>query len=193
MKTGIRPSPLSAIRFQARKLLRQLRSRTDADAALAAAERFRRLRSFAGLSAEGLRAEPERVRLKHALTVVAVENGHGSWPALKAAVEAGAAPIAVSRNGDEWYETGMDVLLNRWFARYDDARASLDEQGGFLLPYRHQFFICEDEGVRVLGLDPEDPDWRRIGHDAVKPADSEAWSRLRERRERVPRRLPARD
>jgi len=178
MKTGIRPTRLSRFRHQARKLLKELRSETDADAARAA-ERFRRLRSFAGLTDDELRAEPERVRLKHALTVLALENGHQSWPAFKAAVAAGEPPAGGVEPGREWYEDGMAVLLNQWFARYDDARATLAKQGGYLFPYAHQFFICEDEGVRILGLDPDDPDWRRIGHDAAKPADPDAWRRLR--------------
>lgn len=37
------------------------------------------------------------------------------------------------------------------------------------------------EGVRELGLDPDDPDWVTIGWDWVRPADDEAWRRLKER------------
>jgi len=65
------------------------------------------------------------------------------------------------------------------------SRASLDERGGFLFPYRRQYFICESEGIRALGLDPEDPDWERIGRDWVQPGDREAWARLRDGRLRV--------
>ena len=54
--------------------------------------------------------------------------------------------------------------------------------GGYLLPYRHQFLVCESEAIRLLGLDPGDPDWERIGRDWVRPADRDAWRRLRDRR-----------
>jgi len=30
-------------------------------------------------------------------------------------------------------------------------------------PYRHHFFVAEGPAIRYLGLDPEDPDWERIG------------------------------
>ena len=88
----------------------------------------------------------------------------------------------------------LDVLLNRWFATYEDARASREQMGGFLLPYSQQFFICEPERIRELGLDPDDPDWKRIGWDWVKPLDRLAWERLREKRVRSGKDLaPSRD
>ena len=80
------------------------------------------------------------------------------------------------------YVASMDAILNRWFTTYEEARASLDAEGGYLLPYRRQFFVTTREGIRELGLDPDDPDWARIGWDWVRPLDAMAWERLRERR-----------
>ena len=54
------------------------------------------------------------------------------------------------------YVTRMDAVLNRWFTTYEDARASLESEGGYLLPYKHQFFVTLSEGIRELGLDSED-------------------------------------
>lgn len=88
------------------------------------------------------------------------------------------------------YVPGHDALINRWFARYEQARASLTSQGGFLLPYASQFFICEAEGIRLLGLDPEDPDWRAIGWNWVAPTDRAAWLRLLEQRIRAAKAAP---
>jgi len=76
----------------------------------------------------------------------------------------------------------MDVLLNRWFRSYDEARAVHDREGGFLLPHKGHFFITDDEGIRILGLNPADPDWERIGWDWVRPKDLAAWTRLEEQR-----------
>jgi len=84
-----------------------------------------------------------------------------------------------------WYQTNLDIFLNRWFSNYEDARASLAEQGGFLLPYRHHFYLCKAEVIKALGLDPDDPDWEAIGHDCARPADDEAFARLRAKRERI--------
>ena len=81
------------------------------------------------------------------------------------------------------YVPQMGAVLNRWFTSYEEARTSLEEQGGYLFPYKKQFFVTEDEGVRELGLNPEDPNWERIGRDWVQPQDEGAWQKLKEQRE----------
>lgn len=186
MKAGIVPT--TEYRSRARQLLKQLRS-DDLTAASAAAVRFLRLRSFAAHTVRQLLENRDRIRLKHALAVVALEHGYDSWLALKAASEHPESSAAVeSRQLDAsllMYTRRMETLLNRWFATYEEARASLEHEAGFLFPYGSQFFVCESEGIRELGLDPRDPDWERIGWDWVKPLDRDAWERLSQKRIRV--------
>jgi len=79
----------------------------------------------------------------------------------------------------------MDAVVSRWFSNYAAARASLEAEGGYLFPYRAQYFVTSAEGVRELGLDPADPDWARIGWDWVTPLDPSAWQRLRTQRSRA--------
>lgn len=167
------PISLRSLRADARRVLKTLQ--VGGPAAVAAAERFRVLDEFRAATAAELAARPERVRLRNALAVIASEHGSSTWSELKHTLQRRLA----------MYEPGMAALLNRWFAAYEPARRSLDEHGGFLLPYRNQFFICEAEGVRLLGLDPADPDWQAIGYDWLRPADARAWGRLCERREAV--------
>jgi hypothetical protein len=81
-----------------------------------------------------------------------------------------------------WYQTNLDVFLNRWFSTYDDARRSLDGDGGFLLPYKKHFFVCEADVIQAMGLEPDDPDWERIGRDGAQPNDQAAYQRLCEKR-----------
>ena len=73
----------------------------------------------------------------------------------------------------------MDAFLNRWYTTYESARSSLESEGGYLLPYKDQFFVTVAGAIRELGLDPVDPDWARIGWDWVRPADAQAWERLK--------------
>lgn len=84
-----------------------------------------------------------------------------------------------------WCPPNLDVFLNRWFTTYEEARRVLESEGGYLLPYRHQFFVCEAPAIKAMGLDPEDPDWARVGRDCARPADEQAYRRLREKREAV--------
>ena len=86
-----------------------------------------------------------------------------------------------------WYQPDLDVFVNRWFPNYEAARRSLESEGGFLLPYRRHFYVCEAGAIRALGLEPDDPDWELIGRDCARPADAEAYGRLREKRERAAR------
>jgi hypothetical protein len=89
------------------------------------------------------------------------------------------------QDGTSMYVPRMDAILNRWFTSYEAARTSLEAEGGYLFPYRNQFFVTLSEGVRELGLDPEDPDWERIGRDWVRPHDRAAWERLHAARQRA--------
>jgi hypothetical protein len=86
-----------------------------------------------------------------------------------------------------WYHPYLDVFLNQWYANYEEARQSLGRHGGFLLPYQKHFFICQPDVIAALGLDPNDPDWDKIGHDCAHPLDAAAFERLREKREKVVR------
>ncbi len=84
-----------------------------------------------------------------------------------------------------WYQSNLDVFLNRWFSNYEDARESLESEGGFLLPYKHHFFVCDSEAIRALGLEPENSDWEKIGWNCVQPMDVQAYRRLSEKRAQV--------
>lgn len=80
------------------------------------------------------------------------------------------------------YVPSMDAIVSRWFTTYEEARTSLDAEGGYLLPHQEQYFVTSPEAIRELGLDPDDPDWARIGWDWVRPCDPMARERLRQRR-----------
>ena len=83
---------------------------------------------------------------------------------------------------DLWYQTNLDVFLNLWYANYEEARLSLNRNGGFLLPYRQHFFVCQPDVIKALGLEPDDPDWEKIGFDCAHPRDAAAFERLRRKR-----------
>jgi hypothetical protein len=87
--------------------------------------------------------------------------------------------------GPLMYVPSMGAFLNHWFITYEDARAHRESQGGFLLPFQHQFFVTVAGAIVELGLDPNDPNWERIGWDWVRPLDSEAWELLRDKRRSV--------
>lgn len=144
-------------KIQASLLLKSLRG-NDAGAEKVA-ERFKQLPEFADFSiADILKANIKR---KHALLLVAIENGFTSWLDLKIQIN---------------FIVGG--YLNAWFTKYSEAKLHLQSVGGFLLPYKNQFFICNANYIKQIGFEPDDPDWKLIGYDWVIPNDKKAWQRL---------------
>ena len=86
-----------------------------------------------------------------------------------------------------WYHPNLDVFLNRWFSNYEEARKSLEGEGGFLLPYQEHFFVCQSDVIEAMGLEPGDPDWEKIGRDCARPDDNDAYQRLYHQREKIVR------
>lgn len=93
--------------------------------------------------------------------------------------------------GSEMYADAMSVFLNHWFTAYEDARTHREAEGGYLFPFRNQFFVTAATAVAELGLDPHDPNWERIGWDWVRPRDQAAWTALRDERRQVLAHRPA--
>lgn len=166
------PKSLDDFKIQARILLKALRS-DDSTQVSSAVERFRAWPPLKRLSMTQFIGANSRIRLKHALAVVAIEAGHDSWASLKNATERLADP------NDRLCPKRPGGFLNAWFSSYDEARACREEGGGYLLPYRSQFFVCGATYIaEALKLAPDDEDWARIGWDWARPRDPEAWKRL---------------
>lgn len=145
-------------KVQASLLLKSLRSQ-DSAISQKAAKRFLRLPEFGNFSFEEIiQFEMKR---KHALVVIAMEKGFTSWADLK-------CQLPFIRGG----------FLNQWFANYDEAKAYQQLNGGFLLPFKNQFFMCDADYIMNLGFNAEDPDWALIGYDWANPDNKEAWQRL---------------
>lgn len=175
------PLSLQECKVRASLLLKELSS-PDTARATRAAERLRALPGFARSSPAEVLARRDSVQRKHALAVIAHEQGHDSWAALKAAREESPPSLVdfealLSRVGG--------LYLNRWFATYEEALASLRAQGGYLFPFRDQFFVCEASLLTTLGVDLTDPDWTLAGPDWVTPLDAAAHSRLEQRLARL--------
>src|SRR5947209_8695629 len=48
----------------------------------------------------------------------------------------------------------MDAFLSHWFARYDEARAYRDTDGGYLFPFGGHYFVTTAPAVRGAGPRP---------------------------------------
>jgi hypothetical protein len=145
-------------KVQASILLKSLHS-DNATIAQKAAKRFQLLPDFRTVSFEEI--AQTGIKRKHALAVIAHEKGFNSWSDLK-------CQLPFIRGG----------FLNQWFTNHAEAKSYQQLNGGFLLPFKDQFFICEAGYINNLGFNAEDPDWTLIGYDWAHPENKEAWQRL---------------
>jgi hypothetical protein len=166
---------LDECKIGASLLLKDLRHE-DRARSLRGADRFRILPYFAPDGPDAIIERRGAIRLKYALAVVAAELGYATWADCKRRLE---PPPSARLDTEAFFPANWGAaFLNRWFARYDEARASLEAEGGYLFPYRRQFFLCEPGFLEARGIDPADPDWDRIGRDWLRPADEAARVRL---------------
>jgi hypothetical protein len=139
-----------------------------------AATRLQRLQTFAGQDLAQISALGA-VQRKYALALVAIEAGYSSWADLKLSLE----PELDFSEFFGWRRFG--IFSHHWFSTYPEARAHLKQCGGYLLPYRQQFFVACEYYIENLGLAVNDKDWKGIGYDWVEPVSPAAHQRLREK------------
>lgn len=108
------------------------------------------------------------IPLKEAFEIIAEAQGFNSWRELKEVYEASSL----------FCPRGSTAHWKVWYATYLEASAHNKANGGYLLPFGKQFFVCETSYLEFLGLDKDDEDLKKVGCDWVDPKDSDAYSRL---------------
>lgn len=158
MNKSRKPFSLKEGKIQASILLKALRS-DNTDTIEKATKRFLCLPEFSALSVADI--PKNEIKHKHALHVIAIENGFSSWMDLKTQLR---------------FIVGGH--LNHWFTTYEEAKTYQKSRGGFLLPYKKQFFIGDAPYLREIGFNPDDINWQLIDFDWVKPCNQSAWQIL---------------
>jgi hypothetical protein len=136
-----------------------------------ALEQLRVLPEFAHRSHAEIGADLQR---RHCLAAVARQLGFRSWTHAKDVL----SDVEQRDFGTLLYPSSCSGHYNIWSASYDEARDIRAAHGGYLLVYRHQFLVVDGAYIDSMGLDPDDPDWDRIGRDWARPGDFAARARL---------------
>lgn len=118
------------------------------------------------------------VRLRDCLNLVSREAGFSDYTHARRVLGGEARPG--EDFGTFWYAPRCAGLLNQWFASYEEARAALKsaKRRSFLLPYKRQFMVVEDDFIRELGLDPEDKAWAGAERNLLKMGEVKSWRTL---------------
>lgn len=114
------------------------------------------------------------IQRRDCLNAIAAELGFSNWHHLK---------IALTGEGEaEEFGTLLyperAAHLNLWYKSYEDAAPVRQARNGYLLAYKRQYLVVDRYFIESLGLDPDDPDWRGIGFDWVRPSSVAARTRL---------------
>lgn len=166
MNHSVSSVSIDEYKIQASLLLKSLQA-NDTSKRNMAIQQLKVVPQLAQLSSEAIQHQAKR---KHALAAIACKHGFGSWQALREHCE--------YQNSQPFVRNYVGGHLNKWFATYEEAKAEQQVAGGFLFPYKKQYFICDQHFVRQMGLDAGDADWQAIGFDWVKPLSIKAWQRL---------------
>lgn len=184
--TKLPHTQLEEYKIKASILHKQLKS-DDLEVALQAAVRFQRLVHLETAVPNEIIAQQANIQRKHALTVIALENDYTSWADLKQRLER-KEKLAAFRKHNKYtllYPQRCAGFINSWYAHYEEAREHLVHDGGYLLLYKNDFFVCQRTYIQTLGLDPDDPDWEMIGFDWAQPTDQDALDRLKGKLEQI--------
>lgn len=107
------------------------------------------------------------IALKEAFGIIAKSQGYKSWKDLKDDYE-----ISDLLNPPRW-----SSQWKQWFTDKTDAQRFLNSKT-YLIPYRDQYFICDDDYLKALGIDVTDEDLKLVGNDFTSPQNARAWIRL---------------
>lgn len=129
--------------------------------------RIESLKVKAKLLVKAKKKAGQPIPLKEALDKVAKLSGYPSWRELRR-----------SSPENDFYWKGSGSVPNHWCKSHGEAQRVLEQNGGFLIPYLKQFFVCQGDFVEGLGISLKDPDLSAVGPDWASPRDKQALDRL---------------
>ncbi len=145
------------------------------DREVAALARLRALPELRKATDPQLEQAAAEIKRQQCLNVIARELGFSHWRHAKQIFDSEAE---LEDFGTMLAPPKCCGFVNHWYAQHEEAARAHVLQGGYLLPYKRHFLIVTRDYVKTLGLDPDDPDWDRMGHDWARPRDSHARRRL---------------
>jgi hypothetical protein len=106
--------------------------------------------------------------LKDAFAIISKAAGYNSWKEMKDSYD----------ESDIFNPHNWSAQWKTWFATIDEARHNL-KPDHYLIPYRKQFFVCDRDYLRALGISSNDEDLMKVGNDWSAPMDFKSWENLK--------------
>ncbi|CBW27834.1 conserved hypothetical protein [Halobacteriovorax marinus SJ] len=125
------------------------------------------LKIKAKLLQKAKKSKGEDIALKEAFKIIAKTAGYENWKALKDSYEL-ADLVNPPRWASQW---------KKWFSTIEEAR-KFATPTEYILPYRKQFFVCDDNYLRELGLDSSSTELLELGREWTDDLTRERLKRL---------------
>lgn len=106
--------------------------------------------------------------LKDAYAILAKTAGYRSWKEMKDDYE-----VSDVFNPPRW-----SAQWKNWFNTREEALEHFNSRENYLIPFRKQFFICDENYIKALGIEMDDDDLNAVGNDWTNPQDVKSWGRL---------------
>lgn len=97
-------------------------------------------------------SKTKKMKLKDALALVAKENNFSDWKSYKNSLDT------------FWYQK-HSPFLTHWFVKYIEAKTFQNDNDGYLLTYKGQYFVASKDYIEYIGIDPNDTVWEAIDYD----------------------------
>lgn len=106
--------------------------------------------------------------LKDALAIISKAAGYASWKEMKDSYD----------ESDIFNPPNWSAQWKTWYASKEEALKYLQHQN-YLIPYQKQFFICDINYLKALGIQENDQDLDKVGNDWTAPLDLESWEKVK--------------
>jgi hypothetical protein len=97
-------------------------------------------------------SKKQNIKIKEALEHISIENGFTQWKDYRNSLDT------------FWYKK-FTPFLTEWFTTHSDAKKYQSIKGGFLLTYKGQYFVVDENYIEFLGINPKADIWKVINYD----------------------------
>jgi len=129
------------------------------------------------------------IKLKHCLHFIALQLGFINWHHAQEILSGDwqnnnsdqSVKNCSANFGTFFYNAACGVLINEWFANYEEAKTLLEDHPNqrWLLPYKNQFIVVKKEYLALININDEHSlYWQTIQHDLVAGYNTNSWDRL---------------
>ncbi|WP_196140782.1 hypothetical protein [Aliikangiella sp. G2MR2-5] len=144
-------SPIEELKIQSKKLLKSIRTDTSEP----------QVKSFQKYISGKKSGNP--IQLKHCQNYIAQHYGFDDWLHARRVLECENQQL-LQDYGTFWYSSRCSSLLNHWCNTYREALELLNQHGGFLLPYKNQFIVVENNFLEALGMPGCEELWHALAN-----------------------------